>query len=113
MAEKICDRDGWPINPGARVHVRRRETALVPGFRLEDGRAPLPAISGTVVRTWTDKQGRDLVEVKEFDTWCRRTVRASDARVQAGETQASKRNRATEVALRTRGRKAAVMEAAR
>lgn len=105
----IRDMDGWPIRKNARIHVPRRDSALLgPDWRDSQERRALPSISGIAKRTYTSAKGEACVELVEFDTGCRRDVRAQDCRVMRGETKGSvawTRDQDAAEAVRPKGRK--------
>lgn len=97
------DRDGWPIHVGARISVRPRPNTMLPPVMawvaplpvpLPLPRARLPRISGVVAAL-----RENALDVVEFETFARRTVRPGDCRVQSGKTRKSVMHKITEQAL--------------
>ena len=75
-AQAVLDGHGWPIVPGARVHVPER-----PGL---GGCGIVPGFGGLVIGA-----SPGCVEIEEFLTFARRSIHPSQVSVQRGESKSS------------------------
>ena len=74
--DRPLDKTGFPIREGARVHVGPRVTSF--------SSIPVTGFGGTVVQTYQSERHGWVVQIREFDSWARRDVRADVTRIQRG-----------------------------